>query len=101
MSGFIAEFTILAGAITTLYVYVLIAVFGGIAVTAAYHLWAIQRAMFGVFNEKLGDVHDMARYEMVSMAILLLLVIYFGINPDPVWNVMEAGANMVLAGANI
>ncbi|CAD6492747.1 MAG: F(420)H(2) dehydrogenase subunit M [Candidatus Argoarchaeum ethanivorans] len=101
MSGFIAEFTILAGAITTLYVYVLIAVFGGIAVTAAYHLWAIQRAMFGVFNEKLGDVHDMARYEMVSMAILLLLVIYFGIKPDLVWDVMHAGANIILAGANI
>ncbi|OYT63841.1 dehydrogenase, partial [Methanosarcinales archaeon ex4484_138] len=92
MSGFIAEFTVLTGSITTLFIYVMIAVFGGVAVTAAYHLWAIQRAMFGVFNEKLGHIHDLAGYEMLSMAILLLLVIFFGVNPDPVWDFMQAGA---------
>ncbi|MHC1571483.1 MAG: complex I subunit 4 family protein [Methanosarcinales archaeon] len=101
MSGFVAEFTVLTGAITTLFIYVLITVFGGIAVTAGYHLWAMQRAMFGVFNEKLGHIHDLAGYEMLSMAVLLLLVIFFGVNPDPVWNFMQAGANTLLAGVHI
>jgi NADH-quinone oxidoreductase subunit M len=101
MSGFVAEFTVLAGSITTLFIYVIIAVVGGIAVTAGYHLWAMQRAMFGVFNEKLGEVHDIASYEMVSMAILLILVIYFGVHPSPVWDFMEASAKVVLAGVSL
>lgn len=95
MSGFIAEFLILANSYFTLPTFVVLALFG-IVFTAAYHLWAMQRAMFGTFNEKLGHIHDMTNYEMLSMAILVLLVIYFGLNPAPVLDMMTNNAEQLL-----
>ncbi|MCE8429630.1 MAG: NuoM family protein, partial [Candidatus Methanoperedens sp.] len=53
MSGFIAEFLVLVNSYFTLPTFVILALFG-IVFTAGYHLWAMQRAVFGTFNEKLG-----------------------------------------------
>jgi NADH-quinone oxidoreductase subunit M len=74
---------------------VILALFG-IVFTAGYHLWAMQRAVFGTYNEKLGHIHDGANYEIASMAILVLLVIYFGLNPNPVLNMMTVNAEQLL-----
>ncbi len=95
MSGFIAEFLILVNSYFTLPTFVILALFG-IVFTAGYHLWAMQRAVFGTYNEKLGHIHDIATYEMVSMAILVLLVIFFGLNPNPVLNMMTTNANQLV-----
>jgi proton-translocating NADH-quinone oxidoreductase chain M len=95
MSGFIAEFLVLVNSYFTLPTFVILALFG-IVFTAGYHLWAMQRAMFGTYNEKLGHIHDIANYEMISMAILVLLIIYFGLNPNPVLTMMTANAEQLL-----
>ena len=95
MSGFIAEFLILVNSYFTLPTFVILALFG-IVFTAGYHLWAMQRAVFGTFNEKLGHIHDGASYEIASMAILVLLVIYFGLNPNPVLDMMTTNATQLL-----
>lgn len=91
MSGFVAEFLVLVNSYFTLPTFVILALFG-IVFTAAYHLWAMQRAMFGTYNEKLGHIHDAANYEVFAMGILVLLVIYFGLNPGSVLNMMTANA---------
>jgi len=95
MSGFIAEFLVLVNSYFTLPTFVILALFG-IVFTAGYHLWAMQRAVFGTYNEKLGHIHDGANYEIASMAILVLLVIYFGLNPNPVLNMMTVNAEQLL-----
>jgi NADH-quinone oxidoreductase subunit M len=95
MSGFIAEFLILVNSYFTLPTFVILALFG-IVFTAGYHLWAMQRAVFGTYNEKLGHIHDGADYEMASMAILVLLIIFFGLNPNPVLNMMTTNAEQLL-----
>ncbi|MDP2767794.1 MAG: NuoM family protein [Candidatus Methanoperedens sp.] len=95
MSGFIAEFLVLVYSYFTLPTFVILALFG-IVFTAGYHLWAMQRAMFGTYNEKLGHVHDGASYEIVSMAILVLLIIFFGLNPAPVLDMMTTNAYLLL-----
>jgi proton-translocating NADH-quinone oxidoreductase chain M len=94
MSGFVAEFLVLTGSYITLPVFALLAMLGIVA-TAGYHLWAMQRAMFGSYNEKLGDIHDLAFYEMMPMAILVLLVILFGVYPGPVINIFEAASKII------
>jgi proton-translocating NADH-quinone oxidoreductase chain M len=94
MSGFVAEFLVLTGSYITLPVFALLAMLGIVA-TAGYHLWAMQRAMFGSFNEKLGDLHDLAFYEMMPMAILVLLIILFGVYPGPVINIFEAASKII------
>lgn len=94
MSGFVAEFLVLTGSYITLPVFALLAMLGIVA-TAGYHLWAMQRAMFGSYNEKLGDIHDLAFYEMMPMAILVLLIILFGVYPGPVINIFEAASKII------
>jgi len=84
MSGFVAEFAILTGSFPQLPIFVLLAMFG-IVFVAAYHLWAIQRALFGPYNESLGKIHDIAIYELLALAILVVLIIVLG-TPNPVCN---------------
>jgi proton-translocating NADH-quinone oxidoreductase chain M len=95
MSGFIAELLVLINSYFTLPTFVILALFG-IVFTAGYHLWAMQRAVFGTYNEKLGHIHDGATYEIVSMSILILLIIFFGLNPSPVLNIMTTNAEQLL-----
>jgi proton-translocating NADH-quinone oxidoreductase chain M len=94
MSGFVAEFMVLTATYLTLPVYALLA-FLGIVATAGYHLWAMQRAMFGSFNEKLGDIHDTVSYEWISMGLLVLLIIYFGVNPGSIIEIFMAASRAI------
>jgi NADH-quinone oxidoreductase subunit M len=96
LSGFVAEFLVLTFSYITLPGYVLLALLG-IVVTAGYHLWAIQRSMFGVLNDKLGHLHDITNYETISMGILALLVLYFGLNPSPVLDMMTTNAEQIVS----
>jgi len=98
MSGFIAELLVLLNSYANLPTFVILALFG-IVFTAAYHLWAMQRAVFGTFNEKLGHIHDGANYEITSMAVLILLIIFFGLYPNPVLNMMTASATPLVRDA--
>jgi NADH:ubiquinone oxidoreductase subunit 4 (subunit M) len=94
MSGFVAEFMVLTATYLTLPVYALLA-FLGIVATAGYHLWALQRAMFGSFNEKLGDIHDTVSYEWIPMGLLVLLIIYFGVNPGSIIKIFIAASSAI------
>ncbi|VVB88324.1 F(420)H(2) dehydrogenase subunit M [uncultured archaeon] len=99
MSGFIAELLVLINSYFTLPTFVILALFG-IVFTAGYHLWAMQRAVFGTFNEKLGHIHDGASYEMASMAVLILLIILFGLYPNPILNMMYTSAAPLVRDAS-
>ncbi|UEC43071.1 MAG: F(420)H(2) dehydrogenase subunit M [Methanothrix sp.] len=92
MCGFVAEVSVLAGAYENLPVYVLITIFGGIVVTAGYHLWAMQKVMFGPILKKYLDLKDPHSYEILSMGILILLIIYFGVQPATITDIMGVAA---------
>jgi proton-translocating NADH-quinone oxidoreductase chain M len=96
MCGFIAELSVLAGSYATLPVYTLIVIFGGIAVTAGYHLWAMQKVMFGPILKKYLDLKDPHSYELLSMSILVLLTIYFGVQPATITDIMGVAAEQVM-----
>ncbi len=96
LTGFIAEFLVLAFSYVNLPGFVLLALLA-IVITAGYHLWAMQRAMFGVYNEKLGDVRDINSLQVFSMAAIVLLVLYFGLNPSPVLNMMITNSEAIVS----
>ncbi|MCQ1537032.1 NuoM family protein [Methanosarcina sp. KYL-1] len=96
LTGFIAEFLVLTFSFVNLPGFVVIALLA-IVITAGYHLWAMQRAMFGVYNEKLGDVKDINALQVFSMAVIALLVLYFGLNPSPVLDMMITNSEAIVS----
>jgi NADH-quinone oxidoreductase subunit M len=98
LTGFIAEFLILTFSYITLPGFVLFAILA-IVITAGYHLWAMQRVMFGVYNDKLddkpGNVRDISPLQVFSMGAIALLVLYFGLNPNPVLNMMITNSEVI------
>jgi NADH-quinone oxidoreductase subunit M len=96
MAGFIAEFSILAGSYPQLPWIVILAMIS-IPLTAAYHLWALQRAMFGPYNEYLGDVHEITWYEFAALATWIILIIILGVYPMPLFDMMHSTAVDLLA----
>ena len=91
-----AEFMTLTGAYATLPVYVMIVVFLSIVITAAYHLWAMQKAMFGPILRKYMDVHDPHAYELFAMSMIILLTLLFGLQPGLMTDMMGTAANQLL-----
>src|SRR5207249_3358606 len=49
--------------------------------TAAYYIWAMQRAIFGPLNARWKDLEDAHSYETVPLAVLCALFAIFGILP--------------------
>lgn len=96
MCGFIAEVSILIGSYPQLGKLVFIAMLS-IPLSAGYHLWAIQRTLFGPYNEYLGDLHDITWHEFVAMASWLIIVVFLGIYPMPLFDMMRATAEQLLA----
>jgi NADH-quinone oxidoreductase subunit M len=96
LTGFIAEFLVLTFSFVNLPGFVIIAMLA-IVITAGYHLWAMQRAMFGVYNEKLGNVRDINSLQVFSMAVIALLVLYFGLNPSPVLDMMIKNSEAIVS----
>lgn len=95
MSGFVAEFLTLTGAYTSLPMFVLAALFGMI-ITAAFYIWAMQRAFFGPYNTKLGDVVDVDALRALPMAVLLGLVLLLGLYPSPILAMLERTASALV-----
>ncbi|AKB36032.1 hypothetical protein MSSAC_1442 [Methanosarcina siciliae C2J] len=96
LTGFIAEFLVLTFTFVNLPGFVLLALLA-IVITAGYHLWAMQRAMFGVYNEKLGSIRDINTLQVFSMGVIALLVLYFGLNPSPVLNMMIKNSEAIVS----
>lgn len=96
LTGFIAEFLVLTFTFVNLPGFVLLALLA-IVITAGYHLWAMQRAMFGVYNEKLGSIGDINTLQVFSMGVIALLVLYFGLNPSPVLNMMIKNSEAIVS----
>jgi NADH-quinone oxidoreductase subunit M len=86
----------LTGAYATLPTYTMIVVFLSIVITAAYHLWAMQKAMFGPILRKYMDVHDPHAYELFSMSMIILLTLLFGLQPGLMTDMMGTAANQLL-----
>ena len=49
--------------------------------TAAYYIWAMQRAIFGPLNPRWKGLEDAHPHEIVPMAVLCVLFALFGILP--------------------
>jgi NADH-quinone oxidoreductase subunit M len=85
-SGFIGEFLTLLG-IFRVNTWVALFATTGVILSAAYALWLYRKVIFGVLTkESLKGLLDLSSREKAIMYPLVLLVIFFGVYPAPVFD---------------
>lgn len=97
-SGFVGEFVILLGAFKANTWIALLAT-TGVILSAAYALWLYRRVVFGELQkESLKSILDMSLREKVIIAPLVILTIFFGVYPAPVFDVTAASVDNLIEG---
>jgi len=95
-SGFIGEFLSLLG----IYKVNVIATFTaalGIILGAVYMLKLYKEVMLGeITNKEIMHFRDLYKYEIISIAPLILLIIYFGLMPSSVLNIFRLSVENLL-----
>src|SRR5215212_2154648 len=100
LNGFIGEFTILLGAANSdaygSIVYAVIAAIG-IVLGAAYLLWLYQRVFWGPLDNPANfAVPDVNRRELGMMLSLVALMIWIGVYPKPLFDIMEQPVDYIV-----
>ena len=96
-SGFVGEFLTLIGAFKA---NTWVAIFAtiGVILSAAYALWLYRRIIFGKLEkESLKALLDMDARERAIIIPLIVLVIFFGVYPMPVFNVTTVSVDALLS----
>ncbi|WP_157015320.1 NADH-quinone oxidoreductase subunit M [Mesorhizobium xinjiangense] len=100
-SGFIGEFLTLIG-IFQVNTWVAFFATTGIILSAAYALWLYRRVVFGALTkESLKGLLDLSTREKAVIYPLVLLVIFFGVYPTPVFNVTAASVEALVNNVTV
>ena len=89
LASFITEVLVFVGTYEAFGYWVFLPLIAAV-LTAAYYLWMLQKVTFNKYNLKLGDIHDLYRYELIPLAVLIFLIVLFGIYPAPVIDMITA-----------
>jgi NADH-quinone oxidoreductase subunit M len=92
LSGFVSEAFSLLGAFQTFRTLTIVAAVT-IVLTAAYMLWVIQRVYLGSLPEKWKNLTDINGRELAMLVPLAAIVIFLGIYPAPLINLMTSSLN--------
>jgi len=68
----------------------------GIVLVAGYMLWTLQRMFLGKLNPKYADLPEINRRELFTLVPLAAIVIYLGIYPATILNMMEVSMNSLV-----
>jgi NADH-quinone oxidoreductase subunit M len=95
-SGFVGEFMVIMSAMKVNFWYAFLAattlIFG-----AAYTLWMYKRVIFGaVASPEVEGLKDISRREFVLLAILAISVLWIGVYPYPLTEVMHTTVDQLL-----
>jgi len=97
LSGFISEaFAFLGAFQSTAIRGITIASTVGIVLTAAYMLWTLQRLFLGTLPEKWKTLPDINGRELFTLVPLGVIVIFLGIYPGPMIDLMTSSVNALV-----
>ncbi len=95
-SGFVGEFLTLMGAFKA-NTWVAFLATTGVILSACYALWLFARVVFGEIKRPVFEtIPDLDRREMAMLAPLVLLVIYYGVQPGPILDACAASVDQIL-----
>ena len=95
-SGFVGEFLILMGAFKKNILVATIASLG-VILGAAYILWLYRRIIFGkIIHDDLKNMIDLKRFEIITLGLLVIPILFFGFYPEPLINSIETSVGNIL-----
>ncbi len=95
-SGFVGEFLVLLG-IFQVNTWIALFATTGVVLSAAYALWLYRRVMLGVLDkESLKSILDLDGREKAIIYPLVVLVIFYGVYPMPVFEATEVSVNNLI-----
>jgi NADH-quinone oxidoreductase subunit M len=89
LAGFVAEYMVFTSSFRIWTIPTILAVFTMI-LTAGYLLWMIKRVFFGPFNQKWSWLPDASARELVPLFALAALILFVGIYPAPLLQVISS-----------
>lgn len=95
-SGFVGEFMVILASFKANFWYAFLAAIT-LILGAAYTLWMIKRVVFGdIANDNVAALTDVTGREKLMLGLLAAMVLFFGLWPQPLVDVMHASvANLV------
>jgi len=95
-SGFVGEFMVILSAFKANFWYAFFAAFT-LIIGAAYTLWMVKRVIFGdIANDKVAKLKDANGREILILSILAVVVLFFGLYPEPLVKVMGPSVENLL-----
>ena len=95
-SGFVGEFLTLVG-VFQVNTWVALFATTGVILSAAYALWLYRRVVFGALDkESLKSILDLDRREKAIIYPLVVLVIFYGIYPMPIFDATNASVDALI-----
>ena len=95
-SGFVGECLTLVGAFNANSWVALFAT-TGVILSAAYALFLYRRIIFGVLDKPaLASIQDLSMREIALLAPLLVLTIYYGVQPGPILEACNASVTLLV-----
>ncbi len=99
-TGFLGEFLVLAGSFQKNYIVAMLATIG-VVLGAAYMLWLTKRVIFGkTNNEQVKTLKDINKLEIIMLASLAFLVIFFGFYPAPLFETFNISVDNLISNHN-
>jgi NADH-quinone oxidoreductase subunit M len=100
LSTFVSEFLVLIGTFSR---YKVAAVFAtaGIILAAIYILWMYQRTMNGPTNPSVSAMPDLKPREVLAVAPLLALVLFVGVYPKPVLDIIDPAVHSTMSQIHV
>ncbi len=97
MSGFVSEALVFIGAFSVEGIRVISIISTlGILLGAGYMLWTLQRIFLGKLNEKWNTLKDLETREYLMFAPLTIIIIFLGVNPSAMLNMMTTSVNTLV-----
>jgi NADH-quinone oxidoreductase subunit M len=95
LSTFVSEFLVLVGTFTK-YKAAAVAATVAVILSAIYILWMYQRTMTGPVREQTAHLPDLKARELWAVGPLIALIIFFGVYPQPLLNIINPAVRRTL-----
>jgi NADH-quinone oxidoreductase subunit M len=98
-SGFVGEFLVILGAVKYDF-WIALAAASTLVLGAAYTLWMMKRVVFGeTANAQVAALPDVNAREILILVLLSAAVLWMGVYPKPVTDLMDASVKQLVAQA--